>query len=51
MEAVHTSATPPSTEANFNTIVRLGEQALEERMFMHKGAGSKRSNAKADRAA
>jgi hypothetical protein len=31
MEAINQSATPPSTEANINAIVRLEEQALKER--------------------
>jgi uncharacterized membrane protein len=33
MEAINQSATPPSTEANINTIVRLEERALKERTF------------------
>jgi uncharacterized membrane protein len=31
MEAINPSATPPSTQDNINTIVRLEEQALKER--------------------
>jgi uncharacterized membrane protein len=33
MGAINSSATPPSAEANINTIVRLEEQALEQRSF------------------
>jgi uncharacterized membrane protein len=31
MEAIRPSATPPSAEANINTVVRLEEEALKER--------------------
>ncbi len=33
MEAIDQSATPPSTQNNINTVIRLEEEALKERTF------------------